>query len=283
MAQYQSPQPSAAKKTNWLLIALLAVFLLAALLTAYLTFVAVRDFVLSWSLTQLPGIAISDAGQPLPTTGAGTPAPIQDAQTPLQAVGGPTPEPWDGASRVTLLVMGLDYRDWLAGEGPPRTDSMILLTLDPLNRTAGMLSIPRDLWVNIPGGFDNDRINTAYSLGEQYKVPGGGPGLAMATVEELLGVPVDYYAQVDFNAFIRFIDEIGGVKINIPRRSRSTRSATTTPDAQARHADPALARWPWLMPASVKAKAAISTAPSASSRSSWPSATSSSARRCCLS
>ena len=97
---------------------------------------------------------------------AGRRSPIQDAQTPLQPVGGPTPEPWDGASRVTLLVMGLDYRDWLAGEGPPRTDSMILLTLDPLNRTAGMLSIPRDLWVTIPGGFDNNRINTAYSLGE---------------------------------------------------------------------------------------------------------------------
>jgi LCP family protein required for cell wall assembly len=218
MAQNQSPPPSAAKKTNWLLIALLAVFLLAALLTAYLTFVAVRDFVLSWSLTQLPGIAISDSGQPLPTSGAGTPAPIQDAQTPLQAVGGPTPEPWDGASRVTLLVMGLDYRDWLAGEGAPRTDSMILLTLDPLNRTAGMISIPRDLWVTIPGGFDNNRINTAYSLGEQYKVPGGGPAQAMATVESLLGVPVDYYALVDFNAFIRFIDEIGGVKINIPEK-----------------------------------------------------------------
>ena len=43
---------------------------------------------------------------------------------------------------------------------------MILLTIDPLTRTAGMLSIPRDLWVNIPGGFQNGRINTAYSLGE---------------------------------------------------------------------------------------------------------------------
>ena len=213
-----TPEPRT-KTTNRLLVVLLVFFLIAALLTAYLTFVAVRDFVLSWSLTQLPGIALSQQEQVQAPTTPGAPPVVQDAQTPLQPVGGPTPEPWDGAGRVTLLVMGLDYRDWLAGEGAPRTDTMVLLTLDPLSRTAGMLSIPRDLWVNIPGGFNYDRINTAYSLGEAYKYPtGGGPGLAMATVEELLGVPVDYYALVDFGAFVRFIDEIDGVKIEVTER-----------------------------------------------------------------
>jgi LCP family protein required for cell wall assembly len=68
--------------------------------------------------------------------------------------------------------------------------------------------------VNIPG-FEYGRINTAYQLGEAYKLPGGGPQLATDTVEELLGVPIDYYAQVDFGAFVRFIDEIGGVEVNI--------------------------------------------------------------------
>jgi LCP family protein required for cell wall assembly len=146
---------------------------------------------------------------------------IADVQTPLQAPSGPEPETWDGASRVSVLVMGLDYRDWSAGEGAPRTDTMILLTIDPLARTAGMLSIPRDLWVNIPGGFDYSRINTAYSLGESYKYPdGGGPGLAMATVEELLGVPIDYYAQIDFGAFVRFIDEIEGIKVDVKEKMK---------------------------------------------------------------
>lgn len=192
--------------------AVLVAFIIAALIAAYLTFIAVRDFVTSWQITSLPGISIKDV-QVTP----GTPGVITDAQTPLQPVGGPTPEPWDGASRVTILVMGLDYRDWVAGEGAPRTDTMILLTIDPISRTAGILSIPRDLWVNIPG-FEYGRINTAYSLGEAFEYPGGGPGLAMATVEELLGVPVDYYAQVDFGAFIRIVDEIGGVKIDIEER-----------------------------------------------------------------
>ncbi|HWQ83365.1 MAG TPA: LCP family protein [Anaerolineales bacterium] len=125
--------------------------------------------------------------------------------------------PWDGVGRVTMLLIGLDYRDWSAGTDYSRSDTMMLLTLDPLTKTAGMLSIPRDMWVAIPG-FQHGKINTAYYLGEAYKLPGGGPGLAVKTVEEFLGVPINYYAQVDFGAFVRFIDELGGVKINVPEK-----------------------------------------------------------------
>ena len=121
---------------------------------------------------------------------------------------------WQGSERVTVLLMGLDFRDWEAGDDAPRTDSMILLTIDPLSKTAGMLSIPRDLWVTIPG-FQYDRINTAYRNGVIYQLPGGGPGLAVETVEQLIGVEIDYYAQIDFNVFVRIIDEIGGLKIDI--------------------------------------------------------------------
>ena len=125
--------------------------------------------------------------------------------------------PWDGSGRVTVLVMGLDYRDWVAGSGPSRTDTMMLLTLDPLSNTAGMLSVPRDLWVSIPG-FGNGRINTAYFLGEAHQMPGGGPGLAVKTVEGVLGVTINYYAQVDFGAFVRFVDELEGVKVDVPEK-----------------------------------------------------------------
>jgi LCP family protein required for cell wall assembly len=94
---------------------------------------------------------------------------------------------------------------------------MILFTIDPLSKTAGMLSIPRDLWVRIPN-FDYGKINTAYQLGEAWNLPGGGPELARETAENLIGVPIQYYAQIDFSAFIRFIDEIGGVKIDNPKK-----------------------------------------------------------------
>lgn len=124
------------------------------------------------------------------------------------------PPQWDGATRVTMLVLGLDYRDWEAGQGPSRTDTMILLTIDPLSKTAGMLSIPRDLWANIPG-FSPQKINAAFYFGELYRYPGGGPALAIKTVEQLIGVPIDYYAQIDFGAFVRFIDLIGGVTLEV--------------------------------------------------------------------
>ncbi|MGE5253115.1 MAG: LCP family protein, partial [Planctomycetaceae bacterium] len=92
---------------------------------------------------------------------------------PLQQVSGPPPVTWDGKSRVTVLLIGLDYRDWLNGDYP-RSDTMILLTIDPVSKTAGMLSIPRDMWVNIPN-YGYFKINTAYYLGAANKLPGRRP------------------------------------------------------------------------------------------------------------
>ena len=93
---------------------------------------------------------------------------------------------------------------------------MLLLTVDPVSKTAGMLSVPRDMWVNIPG-FGYSKINNAYAYGEEYKLPGGGPGLAVKTVEDFLGINIQYYAQVEFTTFEKMIDTIGGVCLTIPQ------------------------------------------------------------------
>jgi LCP family protein required for cell wall assembly len=165
----------------------------------------------SGSLTfpQMLGFNPSEYAGTSEETGLDAPVPQLDLSS------GEVMTPWDGTSRVTVLVMGLDYRDWSTGQGPSRTDTMMLLTLDPLSNTAGMLSIPRDLWVSIPG-FNNGRINTAYFLGEANHLPGGGPAMAVKTVEGVLGVTINYYAQVDFGAFVCFVDELGGVKVDVP-------------------------------------------------------------------
>jgi LCP family protein required for cell wall assembly len=191
----------------WLIKLLAGAFVLAAILSIYLVFVMVRGLAAAWSGTGLPSFDIS-GGQVV----SGTSDPDT---TPTVVLMEELPEPWSGTSRVTILLMGLDYRDWESGEGAPRTDSMMLVTLDPISETAGMLSIPRDLWVEIPA-YGHGRINTAYALGEQDRLPGGGPGLAVKTVEKLLGVPIQYYVQLDFGAFVRMVDEIGGVEIFIP-------------------------------------------------------------------
>ncbi len=197
------------------------VFIVVGLLLAVGGFFFVRGLVTCWTITPLAGTPPSNCGTvssgptgPDVTTTDGTPVSnVEELPAPPVAVPeSDLPPAWDGASRITVLIIGLDFRDWLAGEGAPRSDTMILLTIDPLTKTAGMLSIPRDMWVNIPN-FGYGRINMAYSQGEGNKLPGGGPELARKTVEQFIGVPIQYYAQVDFNTFAEFIDLIGGVDI----------------------------------------------------------------------
>lgn len=119
---------------------------------------------------------------------------------------------WQGKERVNVLIMGIDQRP--GEEGAFRTDTMLVLTLDPVSRTAGMLSIPRDLWVEIPG-YGLGRINTAHVLGQLNNHPGGGPGLAVETVESNVGVRIHHHVRVDFNAFVELVDRIGGIDITV--------------------------------------------------------------------
>lgn len=188
---------------------LLLSFLVFAGLTAYLAFSMVRDAVASLGLAPSP-----------PSIEESSESPIDfqekyiDVSEPLQSGNAPSGVPWDGKSPVTMLLLGVDSRDWESGNGPPLTDTIILATINPQDRTGGMLSIPRDLWVEVPGyGFH--KVNQAYRLGEANREPEGGAGLAMATIEGLFDIDIAYYGLVDFNAFIRVIDEIGGVKIDV--------------------------------------------------------------------
>jgi LCP family protein required for cell wall assembly len=199
----------------------LVAFVIVASITAVVAFIWSRSFFASWSVTDIadgaPPVIIGGKTDPNSPGYAATlenmPGNVKAPTGPLDSAG-PTPIPWDGASRVTILVMGLDARDWEEGSDVPRTDTMILFSIDPLTMSSGIMSIPRDLWVTIPG-MENNKINTAYRWGELYKLPGGGPGLAMKTVEGVLGVPVQYYALLDFNSFVRFIDTMGGLDMHI--------------------------------------------------------------------
>jgi len=174
------------------------VFVVLAITTSVAAYNAMRNLTSSMTILNLPGVPLLQKGK------KETSAPISQPAVNL-------PEPWDGVSRVTVLIMGLDSSDWRAGE-TPHSDTMILISLDPISKTASMLSIPRDMWVNIRG-FGYGRINEAYFNGEAFNLPGGGPELARQTVEQFIGVPVQYYAVIDFAAFIRFIDEIGGINV----------------------------------------------------------------------
>lgn len=158
-----------------------------------------------------PGV--SEAGE---GGGASDPATHGNPDPTNEAPGGFSLEafqPWPGRERVTILVLGIDQR--CDETGPTRTDTIMLLTLDPVGRTAAALSLPRDLWVEIPN-YGLDRINVAHYLGELNDYPGGGPALAMATVESFLGVRVDYYLTINFDAFVAIVDMLGGIEIDVP-------------------------------------------------------------------
>lgn len=198
-------------------------------------FAGVNALVSTLCLSSIPGESVASCNGETPViTGNATVTPASGtaaAPTPTEQVAIPDqnlPAKWDGASRVNLLVMGLDTAVATDAQGniipsspdrtgPPHSDTMIVLTLDPRTKTAGMVSIPRDLWVNIPG-YGYSRINTAYANGVGDKLPGGGPRLAMRTVEQLLGIQIQYYAQVEFWAFSKFIDDIGKIHVFVPKK-----------------------------------------------------------------
>jgi LCP family protein required for cell wall assembly len=124
---------------------------------------------------------------------------------------------WEGTEPFHILLLGIDQRDDERDQGvPPRSDTLILARIDPRTKSAGLISFPRDLWVDIPG-FGQGRLNTAYTLGELRKVEGGGPGLAKRTMERNFGLKVDYFGRVDFRGFEQIVDTLGGIVVDVER------------------------------------------------------------------
>lgn len=111
--------------------------------------------------------------------------------------------------RTNVLILGLDSRP---NEGNvSRTDTNIIVSVIPLQPEVNMLSIPRDLWVNIPYVGEN-RINTAHFFAEANQT-GSGPALAMETVRQNFGLTVDYYVRLRFDGFKDIVDAMGGINL----------------------------------------------------------------------
>ncbi len=117
-------------------------------------------------------------------------------------------EPWDGDERFTVLVMGLDSRpDEI---GMCRTDTIMVISIDPVTSRISILSIPRDTYVEIPE-FGLRPINQACLIGNLDS--NSGPQLTMQTIQYNFGIRVHDYVLVNFNAFISIIDRIGGIDV----------------------------------------------------------------------
>lgn len=113
--------------------------------------------------------------------------------------------------RTNILILGIDRPP--EGTDLSRTDTIILTTVIPLKPYIGMLSIPRDLWVNVPNVGEN-RINTAHFYAENDQT-GSGPYAAMETVRQNFGVDVNYYGRIRFDSVQQIADALGGVEISL--------------------------------------------------------------------
>ena len=128
------------------------------------------------------------------------------SNTPVPQPESPVPLP---RGSVTIALLGSDKRP---NRGDYRTDTIILANVNPNLPAVTLLSIPRDLWVYIPG-YQFSRINVADERGAFSRFPGGGAGLLKQTIEYNLGIHVDYYARVDFAGFMKIVDTLGGVDV----------------------------------------------------------------------
>lgn len=140
---------------------------------------------------------------------SGTPHPTLPANPPAAT---PITGKLNETARFNILLMGVDERPNIEAA---RSDTMMLVSIDPVKKTAAFISIPRDMAVQIPG-YGEHKMNAAYFYGEYYKEPGGGAALAVATVEKLFGVPIKYYVTINFSGFEKVVDALGGVDINVP-------------------------------------------------------------------
>lgn len=130
----------------------------------------------------------------------------------------------EGQGRINILLLG---RGGGNHDGPDLTDSMMLVSVDPVNHTSALLSLPRDFWVNVPN-MGVMKLNAAWESGEFKYLGKIAPGSTNPkaiqagfdtvdqTVEEMLGINIDYNALVDFQAFQQAVDTVGGVTVNVP-------------------------------------------------------------------
>jgi LCP family protein required for cell wall assembly len=145
----------------------------------------------------------------------------QSVETVTEVIPQLTPTQPGSTEPLTFLLAGSDSRenlDSIEGFGEAagqRSDVLMLVKLYPADGRAQVLSLPRDLWVEIPG-YGEDKINAAYAT--------GGAPLMLETVKGYSGVEINHYVEVDFVGFQAIVDQLGGVVIDFPYPARDIKS-----------------------------------------------------------
>lgn len=121
--------------------------------------------------------------------------------------------------RVNVLLMGVDVLENEGDGKGTRTDTIMVLSLDPVTKTGYILSLPRDTRVKLANGGGYDKVNHAHSY--------GGTELAISTIKDFLQIPIHHYVKLDYRALFKTVDDLGGIEVDVPidmnyKDSRST-------------------------------------------------------------
>ena len=179
--------------------------------------------------TEIPATPTETPIPPTPTateppTFTPTASPSPTPTVTLTPTIAPTPQGLDKTENI--LVLGTDTRP---GPWASRTDTMMIVAIDHAAGQVGIISIPRDLWVDIPG-WGKDRINSAEFAGDQIKYDGGGTALAQRVIEENLGIRTSKFVRIRQDGLPKLVDAIGGVTVTLEcplyERTPNEQSAT---------------------------------------------------------
>ncbi|HDR7335218.1 TPA: LCP family protein [Bacillus cereus] len=121
-------------------------------------------------------------------------------------------------NNVSVLVMGVDESDVRGKEYGEaiRTDALLLATFNKDSKSVKLLSIPRDTYTYIPVEKKKDKITHAHAYGSTKNGKDGGPQASIDAVEKLLNVPVDYFVKFNFKSFMKIVDDLGGIEVDVP-------------------------------------------------------------------
>ncbi|MGS0478882.1 LCP family protein [Bacillus mycoides] len=121
-------------------------------------------------------------------------------------------------NNVSVLIMGVDESDVRGKEYGEaiRTDALLLATFNKDSKTVKLLSIPRDTYTYIPVEKKKDKITHAHAFGSTKNGKDGGPQASIDAVEKLTNVPVDYFVKFNFKSFIKIVDDLGGIEVDVP-------------------------------------------------------------------
>jgi polyisoprenyl-teichoic acid--peptidoglycan teichoic acid transferase len=121
----------------------------------------------------------------------------------------------DKQENINILVVGVDAGDFKNNtyrSGAGRTDTIMIFSINQQSNKVSLISIPRDTYVDIPGR-GKDKINHAYAF--------GGMDLSIKTISQFLGIPINHYAKINFDAFTKIVDGLGGVTVDVTEDVRS--------------------------------------------------------------